>query len=164
MITALFGPPSHYLPAFSLTGTSLVFSQEGGSAGQEHQARPSRVLIVEDDYFVCMEIETVLLDMRCEVIGIAATGEEAIKLAERERPDLILMDIRLAGKLSGIDAAMDVHTRLGIRSLFVTAHSDQETRKRGEQANPVGWASKPFTSHQLIAAVQAALKAINPKP
>jgi DNA-binding NarL/FixJ family response regulator len=164
MISALFGVPAHYLPAFSLTDMGLVFSPEGGSAKLEHQARPTRVLIVEDDYFVSIEIETVLLDMHCEVIGIAATGEEAVKLAERERPDLILMDVRLAGKLNGIDAAMDVHTRLGIRSLFVTAHSDQETRKRGEQANPVGWASKPFTSHQLMAAVQAALKTIKPKP
>ena len=102
--------------------------------------------------------------MRCEVIGIAVTGEEAINRAERERPDLILMDIRLAGSLDGIDAAIDVHVRLGIRSLFVTARSDQETRRRGEQANPVGWASEPFTSHQLMAAIQTALKALSSKP
>ncbi len=142
----------------------MTFSPEGNPVWLEHQAGPARVLVVEDDYFVSMEIETILLDMRCEVIGIAATGEEAIKLAERERPDLILMDIRLAGSLDGIDAAIGVHARLGIRSLFVTAHSDQETRRRGEQANPVGWASKPFTSHQLMAAVQTALKALSSKP
>jgi DNA-binding NarL/FixJ family response regulator len=118
------------------------------------------VLIVEDDYFVSMMIETALLDMRCEIVGIAATGEEASELAERERPDLVLMDIRLAGRLDGVDTAKGIHTRLGIRCLFITAHSDPETRQRGGQANPIGWITKPFTSHELTAGIRSALKAL----
>ena len=161
MIGALSVVPAHHLPPFRVAGGGATFSPEGGSVGLERQARPARVLIVEDDYFVSMEIETTLMEMGCEVIGIAATGEEAIELAERERPELALMDIRLAGQLDGVEAASDIYTRLGIRSLFVTAHSDSETRSRGEVANPLGWASKPFTSHQLTAAIQAALKILS---
>jgi CheY-like chemotaxis protein len=74
------------------------------------------------------------------------------------------MDIRLAGRLDGIDAAREIHERLGIRSLFVTAHSDPGTRERGEAANPVGWASKPFSQHQLTASVAAALKTLRILP
>ncbi len=97
------------------------------------------------------------------MIGIAATGEEAIDLAEQQGPDLILMDIRLAGTFDCIDAATAIYTRLGIRSLYVTAHSDAGTRQRGEQANPLGWVSKPFSSHQLTTAVEMALKTLTSK-
>ena len=106
------------------------------------------MLVVEDDYFVSIDIETILNE-----VGITASAEEAIELAARERPDLILMDVRLAGSLDGIDAATDIHSRLGIRSLFVTAHSDPDTRQRGERANPVGWVLKPFSSHELKASM-----------
>ena len=154
--------PSRSAPAVFAANAFVAFGPDG-KPGAGGEIRQSRVLVVEDDYFVSMEIETVLLDMGCDVVGIAATGEEAIETAAREQPDVVLMDIRLAGSLDGIEAAKQIHAELGIRSLFVTSHSDPETRQRGEQASPVGWASKPFTSHQLTAAVQTALKTVRPK-
>jgi len=159
MMSALPAHPVYRLaPSFG-TGARMAFGPEGklGSGGR---VRKARVLVVEDDYFVSMDIETVLNEVGCDVIGITATAEEAIELAARERPDLVLMDVRLAGRLDGIEAATDIHSRLGIRSLFVTAHSDPDTRQRGERANPVGWALKPFSSHELKASVRAALEAL----
>jgi two-component system, response regulator PdtaR len=158
MIRALSLVP--VLPAFLPVNAGAVFSAEGTLA--RSQGRP-RVLVVEDDYFVAIEIETTLMDIGCEVIGIAATGEEAIELAERDRPELVLMDVRLAGLLDGVEAAAAIYTRLRIRSLFVTAHSDPATRRRGHEANPLGWASKPFSSHQLTVAVRSALQALSSK-
>lgn len=136
-----------------------VFSPDG-SPGPGARARPARILIVEDEYFVAMESETAMIEAGFEVVGVASTAEEAIDIAASERPDLVLMDIRLAGSRDGIDAALDIYDRFGIRSLFVTAHSDPGTRSRGQEANPLGWVSKPFGGRQLAAVVAAAVSAI----
>jgi CheY-like chemotaxis protein len=136
---------------------AIAFAPER-ARGADAQANPARVLVVEDDYFVSMEIEAILEDLGCDVVATSATAEEAISIAERERPDLILMDIRLAGRMDGIEAATRIHEEWGIRSLFVTAHSDPGTFARGEAANPLGWVAKPFTTHQLTAAITASLQ------
>jgi len=153
-------PPAGYplrLAPVSIRSLAIAFAPErAGDA--DVRARPARVLVVEDDYFVSMEVEAVLLDLGCDVIALAPTAEEALSIAARERPDLILMDIRLAGRMDGIEAATRIHHELGIRSLFVTAHSDPGTFARGEAANPFGWVRKPFTTHQLTAAVMAVLR------
>jgi DNA-binding response OmpR family regulator len=93
-----------------------------------------------------------------EVVGVATTAEEAVEIARAERPDLVLMDIRLAGVRDGIDAAAEIRSDLGIPSLFATAHSDAATRARGEgAAAPIGWLTKPYAPTELAAAVAAAL-------
>jgi CheY-like chemotaxis protein len=141
----------------SLPRVPIAFAPER-ARGADVRARSARVLVVEDDYFVSMEIEAVLMDLGCDVVAIPSTAEEALSIAARERPDLILMDIRLAGRMDGIEAATRIHDALGIRSLFVTAHSDPGTFARGEAANPLGWVPKPFTAHQLTTAVTAILR------
>jgi DNA-binding NarL/FixJ family response regulator len=150
------------LPTFCSSNSQrvAVFSPEGLGAGLLTDSPLARVLIVEDDYFVSGEIEAILIDMHCEIVGIAATGEEAIEIAQRERPDLVLMDIRLAGLIDGIATAKVMDSRLGIRCLYVTAHSDVETRTRGQATNPLGWVSKPFTSQELTKSVRRAIQSL----
>jgi CheY-like chemotaxis protein len=120
-----------------------------------------RVLIVEDEYFVAMASEDALSDAGFDVVGIAATADDAVAKADATRPDLVLMDVRLAPPGSardGIDAAAEILARFGIRSLFATAHADPGTRARGERAaQPLGWLSKPFSPEDLVAAVGAAV-------
>ena len=117
-----------------------------------------RVLVVEDEYFVALAAEEALAAAGFEVVGVAATAEEAVEIARAERPDLVLMDIRLAGVRDGIDAAAEIRSGLGIPSLFATAHSDAATRARGEgAAAPMGWLTKPYAPTELAAAVAAAL-------
>jgi CheY-like chemotaxis protein len=115
-----------------------------------------RVLVVEDDYLVGLTICDLLEGAGYMVLGPAITGEEAVSLALDERPDLVLMDVRLAGEMDGVDAAIEI-ARYGIRSLFVSAHSDPQTRSRGAVAKPHGWLEKPFANVQLLGAVAAAL-------
>ncbi len=148
--------PLESAPAPNLGVT--VASAPERARGADVQVRPARVLVVEDDYFVSMEIEAVLLDIGCEVVATSSTAEEALSIAGRERPDLILMDIRLAGRMDGIEAAARIHNELGIRSLFVTANSDPGTFARGEAANPLGWVPKPFAARQLADAVTTILR------
>jgi two-component system, response regulator PdtaR len=104
-----------------------------------------------------MESEYALLDAGFNVVGIAASTSEAIALAQSEKPDLALMDIRLAGSRDGVDAALQIFSETGIRCVFATAHNDPATRQRAEPARPLGWVSKPYTPAALVDAVRTGL-------
>ena len=137
--------------------------ERGSSAAIEDGGAPSRrsferrrILVVEDDYLVALTICDLLAGAGYEVLGPIVSGEEAISVGLEERPDIVLMDVRLAGEMDGVDAALEL-ARADVRSLFVTAHSDPLTRSRGNAASPHGWVEKPFSDAQLLAAVAAAL-------
>jgi DNA-binding NarL/FixJ family response regulator len=145
------------------SGTGETPAQDSSARPAEPRARP-RILLVEDDFLVGMEIEAGLRDAGCDVIGVAATAEEAVSLAEAERPLLAVMDIRLAGERDGVDAALEIERRLGIRSLFASAHGDHEVRARAAAARPLGWIGKPYRVTALVAAVRHALASLNEEP
>jgi CheY-like chemotaxis protein len=138
-------------------GVSEPFAAPAHSASAE--TRP-RILIVEDDFLVGMEAEDGLAGAGYEIAGIAASAEEAVMLAERERPLLVVMDIRLAGDRDGVDAAIEIRRRLGIASLFASAHADLATRERAIPAEPMGWVVKPYRIATLVEAVAKAVEAI----
>ena len=122
--------------------------------------RPPKVLIVEDQYVAAVNCQEELARVGIETVGIASTAAEAWLIASRERPDLILMDIRLASRADGIETAKEIREQYGIRSLFVTAQDGPELREQAKAAAPVGWISKPYTSMDLIKGVKSALDAI----
>jgi two-component system, response regulator PdtaR len=122
------------------------------------EATAVRILVVEDDYLVALELEHRLMDAGYDVVGIAASAEEAIALARAHAPDLAIMDVRLAGRRDGVDTAIELSATLGIPSIFATAHEDSETRRRAEQARPLGWLRKPYSSEALISLVHGVLE------
>lgn len=124
-------------------------------------APAARVLVVEDDHLVSMDIEHTLTEAGFVVVGIAASAAQALALAHAERPDLALMDIRLLGQRDGIDAAIDIFKETGIRCIFATAHSDAATRGRAQAAQPLGWLSKPYAPDALVQAVRDALSGLS---
>lgn len=135
-----------------------VRAQEDGRAGADAARPRGRVLIVEDEYFVALDTEDALSAAGFTVVGMAATADEAIALAGAERPDVVLMDIRLAGPRDGIAAAAEIRRRFGIPSLFATAHADAATRARGDgAATPLGWLAKPYTQREVVEAMAAAM-------
>jgi DNA-binding response OmpR family regulator len=115
-----------------------------------------RIIIAEDEYFVALALEQDLLEAGHDVLAIVSTGEEAVREGSRLRPDLVLMDIRLAGEMSGVEAAMVLRAH-GVTSLFATAHTDAGTHASGEKAMPAGWLTKPYSGAELVSAVAAAL-------
>jgi DNA-binding response OmpR family regulator len=119
----------------------------------------ARILVVEDDYLVGLNSESALAEAGYQVVAVVPSGEEALQIAAELHPELVLMDIRLAGAMDGIDAAMALRKE-NVPVLYASAHSDEPTRLRGEEAKPLGWLTKPFSDAQLIAAVQAALRRI----
>lgn len=139
-----------------------VSAQPVLAAEREHGAATAplrgRVLIVEDEYFLALENEAVLHAAGYEVVGTAATGADAVLLAREKRPDIVLMDIRLAGPRDGIDAAIEISDRFGIAIIFATALSDGETRERAERAFALGWLSKPYSSDEMLGAVSRAMQ------
>ncbi len=117
-----------------------------------------RILIVEDQYLAALDCEQELTRAGFECVGIANTAAEAMLLAARQRPDLILMDVRLASRTNGVEMAKEIYEQFGIRCLFVTGQTDPELRKRAEATNPLGWLEKPYTPADLIRAIQTALQ------
>ncbi|TXR46603.1 response regulator [Phyllobacterium endophyticum] len=135
-------------------------SSKPGTADRADQVSapvtPLRVLIVEDEFLIALELENRLVDAGFDVVGIAATAGEAIATAGSERPDVAIMDIRLAGGRDGIDTAIELFAKFGIRSIFSSAHaSDAETQKRATPASPVGWLQKPYSAHALIRLIKS---------
>ncbi|HVZ02622.1 MAG TPA: response regulator [Dongiaceae bacterium] len=120
-----------------------------------------RILIVEDDFFVALDLEAGLTDAGMKVVGPARTAEEAVALARAERPRLAVMDIRLASARDGIDAALDLYRDLGIRSIFASAHADPTFRRRAEPALPLGWLQKPYTVDAVVSTVRQAIETLD---
>jgi DNA-binding NarL/FixJ family response regulator len=124
----------------------------------------SRILIVEDQYFVAIDCEQTLSSAGYEIVGLATTAKEAVDCAEREHPDLVLMDIRLASNTDGVDAAIVIYERLGIRSIFCSEHADAKVRELAQRARPLGWLDKPYSAGGLTEAVKEGLRALNAHP
>jgi two-component system, cell cycle sensor histidine kinase and response regulator CckA len=115
-----------------------------------------RVLIVEDEAIVAMDLQQRLERLGHHVVGTAATGEAAIRRAEETRPDVTLMDIRLKGPMDGVVAAAEIDRRFDTPVVFLTAHSDTQTVKRATGAEPFGYIVKPVDDRELEIAITVA--------
>ena len=115
----------------------------------------ARVLVVEDQFLVAHDCELQLQSAGFECVGLASTADEAIRLACYHRPDLILMDVRLASRTNGVKAAIEIFERFGIRCIFTSGHADATTHAEAAQAQPLGWLRKPYTAEALIDAVKS---------
>ena len=117
----------------------------------------ARIMVVEDEALVALDLTAKLRQLDYEVPGGAFTGEEAVQQAEALLPDLVLMDIRLAGEMDGVEAAQQIHRNFNIPIVFLTAYSDDPTLERAKVAEPVGYLIKPFEQRELYTTVEMAL-------
>jgi DNA-binding NarL/FixJ family response regulator len=135
-----------------------VFSVDEGSGSHLSKSRTSRILIVEDDYLIAGEMESELAAAGFEVVAVVASAKEAIRLAVGEKPHLVVMDIRLEGDTDGIDAAIEIFKRCGVRCVFASAYYSPDARLRATTCSPLGWLAKPYTMRSLVEAVETALR------
>lgn len=145
--------------------TVSPFSAFARAPVAEHGASPPlaaahRILVVEDDFLISMSVEDALVHAGFEVVGVSRTAEDAIAAAAALRPALAVMDIRLAGKRDGIDAALEIFRRFGIRCIFATAHADTDIQARALAAAPLGWLQKPYSTGALVDLVRAAARTV----
>lgn len=117
----------------------------------------SRIVIVEDEAVLALNLERQLRELGYDVRGVAADSKEALELVARERPDLLLMDIRIQGSLDGIETAREVQQRHDVAVVYLTAHSDPTTIERAQATGPLGYLLKPFKKPDLQNVVRIAL-------
>ena len=115
------------------------------------------ILIVEDEAIVAADLTGKLKRLGYEVAGTAAQGEEAVVLACRLRPHLVLMDISLEGPMDGIEAAEAIRRQLDAPVIYLTAHSDPATLARAKLTGPFGYILKPFEERELATQIEMAL-------
>ena len=115
------------------------------------------VMIVEDEGLIATDIAAQLLKSGYEVTGIVASGEEALAHLSYSHPDLVLMDIKLQGRLDGISTAMRVRSEYRLPVIFLTSHADNETLERAKHAEPLGYLVKPFRQVSLCSAIEMAI-------
>lgn len=117
----------------------------------------ARILIVEDEGIVALDIEKTLQELGFEVTGKAASAAEAMKSAAANRPDLVLMDVRIRGELDGIETAELLRRDYDVPIAFLTAHGDAETIERAKRTSPSGFLLKPFKQAELYSVIEIAL-------
>ena len=117
-----------------------------------------RVLIVEDEFIVSMDLRHRLEAMGYCVPEEIRSGEEAVEAASRLHPDVVLMDIGLSGEMDGIDAAAQIRGQFYIPVVYLTAYLDEATLERAEMTEPFGYLLKPFYDAELRAVVEMAIR------
>jgi PAS domain S-box-containing protein len=116
-----------------------------------------RIMIVEDEKIVALDIKGSLEHFGYSVPCMASSGEEAIISVDQCHPDLVLMDIVLKGKIDGIEAARTIHENYGIPVIYLTAYSDERTLQRAKLTEPFGHILKPFDERELRTNIEIAL-------
>jgi PAS domain S-box-containing protein len=116
-----------------------------------------RILVVEDEAIVLLDLKNRLNTLGYTIVGSTAYGEEAIKKAEETRPDIVLMDIGLKGKIDGVQAAEKIRSLFNIPIIFLTANSDFTTLQRAKVTEPFGYILKPFDERELRTTIEMAL-------
>lgn len=116
-----------------------------------------KILIVEDEGIVAEDIKDSLEAVGYAVTDIADSGKQAIEIAAETQPNLVLMDMRLKGKMDGVEAAKHIWNRFNIPIIYLTANSDTSTLERAKATNPFGYITKPFRERDLHTAIEIAL-------
>ncbi|MCR8550148.1 response regulator [Salipiger sp. P9] len=154
----------HTIEEFSLSDVAEIMQIETDEAEQlvrlarqeMADAVSGRVLIIEDEAIIAMDLESIVADLGHRVTGVARTRDAAVALAREDVPDLVLADIQLADNSSGIDAVNDILTELGARPvIFITAFP--ERLLTGERPEPAFLISKPYSEDQVRSAVSQAM-------
>jgi two-component system cell cycle sensor histidine kinase/response regulator CckA len=117
----------------------------------------NRILIVEDEAIVSLDIQNRLQRLGYEVVGIADTGLEALELARDEQPDIVLMDIHIYGDIDGIETSRLIRKEIDVPVVFLTANSDKNTIQRAQETEPFAYIIKPFKDTELNSTIEIAL-------
>ena len=120
--------------------------------------QPCGILIVEDELLVAADLEMSLARAGHSIVGTAESYEEAVALAEKHSPNLVLMDIKLRGERSGIAAATTIRKQWQIPVVFLTANADEQTLTDARSAGPYGFLTKPFRNEELTETIRIAIE------
>lgn len=117
-----------------------------------------RALIVEDETLIAEELRERLSHLGFSVIAAVASADEGIAIAIKDRPELVLMDIRLSGEKDGVQAAHEIRERVDVPIIYLTAYSDETTVDRAKKSDHDGFILKPFRGRELQATIDVAMQ------
>jgi len=117
----------------------------------------TKILIVEDEAVVSLDINRRLEKMGYQVLGQVASGEEALEMAQQDSPNVVLMDINLQGEMDGIETATQLYQNYNIPVIYLTAYAGDSTLERAKESKPFGYILKPFKERELHAAIEIAI-------
>jgi len=121
----------------------------------------SRILIVEDESLIADHLQQILEKAKYEIAGLASSADEAIEFLKQDPDiDMALLDIRLKGKMDGIELAHLLESKFGTPYIYITAHSEESTMERLLYTHPSGYVLKPFKENQILAQLQIALNSV----
>lgn len=120
-----------------------------------------RILVVEDETIVAMDIQQMLEKLGYDVSAVVSSGEESLRKASLLKLDLVLMDIRLKGKIDGLKAAQHLKKRFNLPVIYLTAYGDEDTKKKTRKIKHFGFIHKPFEEKELISTIEKALSQSN---
>lgn len=123
----------------------------------EHFPRNPRALIVEDEFLIAEELRERLSRLGFTVIASVDTADEGIAVATSQRPELVLMDIRLRGEKDGVQAAEEIRKKVDVSVVYVSAHSDRQTVDRVKITDHDGFLLKPFHRRDLQSTIEVAM-------
>lgn len=119
--------------------------------------KDARIYIVEDDYVVAKNLSLLLENLGYKVQGISETGEDGLLQIKKEKPELVILDIDLAGSLSGIEVGRKLKEQFNIPFIYVTAHADALTMEEALPTEPWAYLAKPFNENTLRSSIELAL-------
>ncbi len=117
-----------------------------------------KILIVEDESIIALDIKNILEKLDYTVCGITYTGEDAINETNRHRPDLVLMDIGLKGNIDGVAAAEKIFEEFQTPIIFLTGFADDITIQKAYKSSPFGYIIKPIDEETLKAVIEKTLE------
>ena len=116
-----------------------------------------KVLIVEDDPLIAIDIEQILNNLNFWVIGIAFNADDALNLIQQNLPDIVLLDVNLESDKDGINIAEIINEKYKVPFIYLTAHADKATLERAKKTKPAGYIVKPFDERDLLAGIEIGL-------
>jgi DNA-binding NarL/FixJ family response regulator len=142
-------------PSSSLPREATIHARyQGNDPGCKMASARLQVLVVENQPIMAAGIAELLHALGHDVVATVPTGEEAIEVAAKSRPDFVLMDVSLDGDMDGIEAAQEIRNAFGTRSIFFTGTCDGFTRWRASLVGPLAFLDKTSTASQLALAIE----------
>jgi CheY-like chemotaxis protein len=121
-------------------------------------APKTRIVVVEDERIVALHLQQRLLKLGYDIAAVATSGDKALELITELRPDVVLMDIHIEGKMDGIETAKRIPPNLHIPIIYLTAYSEEATLTRAKETKPYGYLLKPFSEREMHAMIQMVLE------
>src|SRR6201993_1028713 len=151
-----FSPP----PSSLVARVHDTMSVMTGPTTDTDAAVPRRVLIAEDEALIRLDLAEMLREEGYEIVGEAGDGQEAVELAERHQPDLVIMDVKMPRR-DGIDAGSEIASKRIAPIVVLTAFSQRELVERARDAGAMAYLVKPFSATDLVPAIEVAVSRFN---